>query len=364
MKNILINASVPAVERLYLKRDWQTIIKSRKGIRIPSSNPLDLNNYVHDQPDSVWEIMARDQVQVFDNSPFLDELYSNPKSSYEKPCDLYVLDSETRRLLNRYHWGAISISDKNLSAVPLKTHWEYPLRRNEPFSWKQFFREDVLNTKLVSNSLIILDKYLFTDFEEGLNNFLDIIDAILPKKFYGCYHVLLVSDENKVMKSQQHESLAEAIYLVNSYFPSLRRPYEVLFEALLVHPLGQLEEGQTRSREEKALKSFYKDIHDRQIITNSFCASASHALSVTCDQNGKQVSAYKQKLFFDAIYSGIDNRYQRKDNLPYKECEDSISSLRKFIYSANPICRFFSNGIERQDVSGMQNRLLKIGLDL
>ena len=361
MKKKLLSATVNAVESLYLKRDWQNIFKSRKGVRIPSQNPLNLDNYVHDQPDSVWEILARDQIQVFENDPFLMPLQENPASALKSPNEIFLVDRTTKSCFNKTYTGTLAFSEKNASALPLKTHWNRILKKGDPFSWDTFFCDDVINTKIPSNALILVDRYLFSAFDDGLQNLLDILDAILPKTFCGCYHILLITDDSQIMEADngRFRTIDAAVSEIQTVVPSLDRPYDILLENLFVHKAKKPLPGQKRTPEENTLIRFYQETHDRHIFSNYFNVTAEHALcAVRETKKGNLVASFKQTISFDAIYAGIDNKYQSKKDLPIKGCEDFVRETEAFIDSPSPLCLFYSNA-KKSDIKTIQNRLLK-----
>lgn len=361
MKKKYVSATVDAVESLYLKKDWQNIIKSRKGVRIPSPNPLNLDSYVHDQPDSIWEILDRDQVQVFENDPFLTAIRDNPTSALKLPNEIFLVDRTTKARFNKVNTGTLAFSQKSASAIPLKRNWKRILKKGDPFSWDGFFRDDVINSVIPSNALILVDRYLFSPFDDGLQNLMDILDALLPKSFCGCYQILLITDDMQIMGAEncQFKTIDEAVLDIQSVVPSLERPYEILLEVLLVHRAEKLAPGQRRTSEENALIRYYQETHDRHIFSNYFSVTAEHALSaVKQTKKGNLVASFKQTISFDAAYAGIDNKYQSKRDLPIKGCEDFVRETEAFVDSPNPICLFYSNA-KRTDVKDLRNRLIK-----
>lgn len=361
MKKKYVSATVDAVESLYLKRDWQNIFKSRKGVRIPSPNPLNIDDYVHDQPDSIWEILDRDQIQVFENDPFLAAIRDNPSSALNLPNEIFLVDRTTKARFNKLNTGTLVCSEKSASAIPLKRNWRRILKKGDSFSWEGFFRDDVINSAIPSNALILVDRYLFSSYDDGLQNLMDILDAILPKTFCGCYQILVITDDQQIMEAGQcqFKTIDEAVSDIQSVVPLLERPYEILLEVLLVHKAEKLAYGQKRTPEENSLIRFYQETHDRHIFSNYFSVTAEHALSaVKQTKKGNLVASFKQTISFDAAYAGIDNKFQSKRDLPIKGCEDFVKETETFINSPNPICLFYSNA-KRVDVKSIQNRLVK-----
>lgn len=354
MKVKMVDATPEIIEAIYFKKDWQKILKLRHNVRIPTANPLTLDNYVHDQPDSVWEIIDRDGIIVHENDSYLNRIQENPCSILDNPSDIYFVDSSTKRNCLRENHGVLVSARRAEPATPLKTSWEKVLRKGEPFSWDTFFRSDVINKVIPSNSLILVDRYMFNPLDEGVQNLMDILDSILPATLNGDYHVLLITDNNQITKDGEEVEPQDAVLEIQDVVPSLERPYRILLEVIMIQPL---ERGYARTPQNIALREFYADTHDRHIISNYFIVSADHALSAVKGRNGKLVASFKQTLKFESIYAGIDNKYQDLKSLPVKSCDDFIKSVKKFTSSESPACLYYINA-KAGNVNDIRNRLL------
>lgn len=358
MKAKMLNASSDIIEQLYFKKDWRNILRIRNNIRIPTSNPLRLDNYVHDQPDSVWEIIDRDGIIVHDNDSYLSKIQSDPQSVLENPADIYFVDRGTKAKYLTDNHGVFITSRRTASASPLKATWKHVLKSGDMFSWDMFFKQDVMNKIIPSNSLIIVDRYLFSRFDAGVQNLLDILDSVLPQTMHGAYHVLVVTDEEQVLNDKTHHNIDSAVSGIQDVIPAMERPYEIVMEVLLVKPVGKQHPGRRRTPQEKAAIAFYADTHDRHIISNYFIVSAEHGLcAVREDESGKLKATFKQTLTFEGIYSGIDNKYQDLTSLPSKSCDDFIQSVNRFTHSEFPMCLYYINA-RKGDASQIMNRLL------
>lgn len=358
MKTKMVNANPDTIEAIYFKKDWQKILKLRNNVRIPTANPLTLDNYIHDQPDSVWEIIDRDGIKVHDHDSYLNRIQENPSSVLDNPGDIYFVDRKIKKNYLNDNVGVLITAQKSASAIPLKTSWEKVLRKGENFSWDTFFRSDVINKIIPSNSLILVDRYMFSKFDDGVQNLMDILDAILPATMNGDYHVLVITDEDQVLTDGTQGSPDAAAHEMQCVVPSLDRPYRIILEVVMVKTLGKLPVGYRKTAQDLALMDFYADTHDRHIISNYFIVSADHALcAVRETKNGNLVASFKQTLKFESLYAGIDNKFQDLNSLPAKSCDDFIKSVRRFTSSTAPRCSYYINA-KAGDVSKIRNRLL------
>ena len=354
MKVKMVDANPEIIEAIYFKKDWQKILKLRNNVRIPTANPLTLDNYVHDEPDSIWEIIDRDGIIIHENDSYLNKIQENPCSILDNPSDIYFVDSGTKRKYLGDNHGVLVSARKSAAATPLKISWAKVLRKGEPFSWDTFFRSDVINKVIPSNSLILVDRYLFNPLEDGVQNLMDILDSVLPATLDGDYHVLLITDNTQIVNQGEKVDPQDAVSEIQDVVPSLERPYRIIMEVIMVQPL---EKGYARTPQNIALREFYPDTHDRHIISNYFIVSAEHALNAVKERNGKLVASFKQTLKFESIYAGIDNKYQDLKSLPVKSCDDFIKSVKKFTSSESPACLYYINA-KAGNVNDIRNRLL------
>lgn len=358
MKTKMVNANPDTIEAIYFKKDWQKILKLRNNVRIPTANPLTLDNYVHDQPDSVWEIIDRDGIIVHDHDSYLNRIQENPSSVLDNPGDIYFVDRNTKKKYLGENAGVLVSAQKSASAIPLKKSWSRVLRKGESFSWDAFFRSDVINKIIPSNSLILVDRYMFSKFDDGVQNLMDILDSILPATMNGDYHVLVITDEDEVLDDKTQDSPSAAAYEMQCVVPSLDRPYRIILEVLMVKTLGKLPVGYRKTAQDIALMNFYAETHDRHIISNYFIVSADHALCAVKEaKDGHLVASFKQTLRFESLYAGLDNKEQDLNSLPAKSSDDFINAVKRFTNSVNPKCSYYINA-KAGDVSKIRNRLL------
>lgn len=115
----------------------------------------------------------------------------------------------------------------------------------------------------------------------------------------------------------------------------------------------------------------YSETHDRRILSNYFLLSATRGFSAfqppcghenDIDYVGVTYPTWKQKHYFESIYSYIDNEDQDKTSLPFHYNEETINTIKGYISimrergrGYNSIC----NGNKHVNISNIRNRLLK-----
>lgn len=360
MKRRMINCTTDAVENLYMKRDWCRIFKNQGSIRIPTEIPLDLDNYVCDQPSSIWELIDRDGIRIYSSDCFLDQLQKDTSSLLAHPKDIFLVDRSSKSRTTKSNYGVVLMTDKSAKSEVLKLGWEEPLRINQDYSWHNFFTDEGRDmSKIPSNSLIIIDRYLFANFDQGLDNIRDILDEILPKTFSGDYHIMIISDPAEfkrynestgVMTLMKTETAALELYETIS---NIRDQYPLQVELLALSAF----KGKRFSSSDKTHFNVYSDSHNRRIISNTFVIRAEFKLSAIREIGGCLKSSASQTIWFDANFAGVDKKYQNIHSLPIKVAENIIDTLSKIVDKHINIGRYFYNGVEGKS-ENIINRLL------
>ena len=356
----MLNCSLNAVENLYIDKSWNKIFKERGGVRIPCASPLDEDSFVQDQPSSIWDIMYRDGIQIVENDGFLSMIQTEPKSALNRPKDIYIIDSQTRESCTGANTGTILLPDESTPIDSLDASWQVQLKSGEKYSWYRFFTDNGRDIKETpSNALVVIDRYLLADYESGLQNLYDILEEVLPQDFISDYHVLLVIDSDQIdvdRKTQQsRHNVAGIAPAVHEAFCEMR-PYPITTEILGIRRLGR----PAASTVEKSLSDLFSDSHNRRIFSNSFLIRAEHGFDAIKDSPYDEnifLARFTQTIWFDALYSGVSNRYQDSASLPVKACDDEIKVLRK-VMSPDSQCEYFING-EKGDPQKIKNRLLR-----
>ncbi len=340
---------------------WYEIIKQRNHVRIPRSRPLNLSSYIKDQPDNEWEILDRDGVNIHENCALVDEVVKMPEKVLSHPNDIYCYQQGTSNLSN-LNFGVLVTSNNNDSKC-LRREWTKDVIHGQNYSWKLFFERLHIGFVPPSNSLVIIDRYLFaynsefkTDYRNGIRNVYAILNEILPASFYDNsvdYQVLIVFDDTKVSRNITVKNIAERLNKAKS---KLNRPYNITIEFLTITS--------------EYSNDVYSETHDRIIISNYFMIHASHGFSAFQPEKGDDdklifgadsYASWSQRLEFESIYYGIDNEDQGTE-LPIKLCERRLLILKEYVsrlHGNHNGFHYLRNGNERVDISELKNRILE-----
>lgn len=185
----MVNCPNEVLESLCHDESWYEIIKQRNHVRIPDANPINVSSYVKDQPDSEWEILDRDGVNIHDNNVFVREANDMPAKMLIHPSDIYVYEKNTSDVQDEAsRYGVIVTSSLQPDSEPLKRVWNEWVEPGVGVGpWKKFFGK--FKTKPIpSNAMVIIDRYLFSsgsgqDYHNGIRNVYAILDELLPNSF-------------------------------------------------------------------------------------------------------------------------------------------------------------------------------------
>lgn len=366
MKNRMINCTVEAVENLYKKKDWCGVFNNIGHLRIPTQNPLSIESYVCDQPNSVWEIIDKSNIAIHSSDGFLDSIKENPHTLIDYPKDIFLIDRTTKSKVAKNNYGIVLMTERSAKSEILKLEWSEPLIFNQNYSWHRFFTDEGRDmAKIPSNSLIIIDRYLFTDFDLGIYNLCRILDEILPTKFNDDYHILIVSDPsefkryvNSPKNKKKNKALVDVKIAATEIFnaiSTLRNQFRLQVELLALESFV----GDRVTLSDKIHFDVYSDTHNRRIVSNTFIIRAEHKFcAIKKYKNTILQSNASQTIWFDANYAGVDKKYQNIHALPIKVAEGIIKTLSKIVDNHINIGRYFLNGQEGKSES-IINRLLR-----
>lgn len=360
----MINCTGSILEDICLNDSWYRIIKQRNHVRIPDENPISEQSYITDQPNNIWEILDRDGVNVHSNSNFVREAELDPRKALMHPNDIYVFsqDEQSARK-NTYSFGTLNSCPSVSSIRSLKRHWKYETIAGERYSWKQFMSKFHEGSVPPSNSLIIIDRYLFSfnpdflaDWRNGVRNLHELLDQLLPKEFNDCYHVLIVFDENTISRGANMQDIASACQYVKNV---LARSFPIVIELLSI---------------DKNSEGFiYAETHDRRIVSNYYIIRCSHGFSAFVPEesqmsvlipHGETYAAFSQTIEFESIYAGIDDEDQDVSSLPVKGCDYIIDTFKESLLRAgekySPGYNLAIDGKIQQRLERLHNRIIRL----
>lgn len=371
-----LNSDNDTMEKLVYDDTWYEIIKSRKHIRISGELPVDPDKVRKDQPENAWEILVRDDINIESNSQFVHETMASPSLTLHHPNDIYIYPGDKQKAESiRQNYGTFVLSSSAKSSKNLKRHWDKePLTKSE-YSWKEFLNRYHIGEEIPSNSLIIIDRYLFSpnegmDYRNGIRNLRAILDELLPKTFSDEYQIMLIFDDTKFATPNKEKQLVREGRLKEFNECKLREVVKAIqFIKKDIRPYVPIIEILTINSE--AGHEIYSETHDRRIISSYFSIKATRGFSAFLPEeaskyeiiySGPNYATWKQQLNFDSIYANIDNEDQDKKSLPIHSNENTISEIKKYISGLKGEEKGFKyiyNGNYRCHISELRNRLLQ-----
>ena len=191
-----------------------------------------------------------------------------PESVLNEPQGAFLLDVDSTTANSiQEKFGVVCHSTSDLNNCILNApDCKYTLLQGEfEHSWRELFND---GTKIPSNSLIIVDRYIFgyesklrSNYYDGVENIKQIMKSVLPANLECEYHVLILFDSSS---SKDHNYSLEKVGQQLDDFKNnvLKRPYPVIIELFSVT--------------QKCAN--YDDTHNRKIISNYFIGSAEHLM--------------------------------------------------------------------------------------
>lgn len=370
-----LNSDNDTMEKLVYDETWYEIIKSRNHIRISGELPVDPDKQVKDQPENAWEILVRDHINIESSSQFVHDTMVSPGLTLQHPNDIYIYPGDKQKAESiRQSYGTFVLSSSARSSKNLRRYWyEVPLAKSE-YSWKEFLDRFHVGEEIPSNSLIIIDRYLFSpnegmDYRNGIRNLYAILDELLPKTFSDEYQILLIFDDTKFATPNLAKKLTP-------------RELKEFNERGLKFVVKEIQDIKKRIRSyiptieiltinSQAGHEIYSETHDRRLISNYFSIDATRGFSAFLPEedhkkeiiySGPNYATWKQKLNFESIYAHIENSDQGRTSLPIHSNENTISEIKKYISGLRGDekgFKYICNGNNRCHISELRNRLLQ-----
>lgn len=343
-----------------------SIIKYNNHVRIPGRNPLELSNYVKDQPENEWEILDRDGVNIHPNETFVIEAQRSPARRLEHPSDIFLFDDCLEKETVDNSHGTLTLYGNNLNSKYLTRHFSIRFSENEETSWKIALSNFHKGKMPPSNALVIIDRYLFqyqptadgrgVDYNNGIRNIYGILNELLPETFEGDYQILIVFDSNQI---SQPAGIKDVVRGMQSLRQTIRKGK--YFPTIELLPIRR-----------EADKEFYRFTHDRMIISNYYSIRATHGFSAVlpCENRrndqmytGSGKGTWSQMLDFNVIYAGIEKDEDDRDlsSLPVIFNDEILASLRTYYKTkaaSQEAVDYICNGNSHCHISQLKNRLV------
>lgn len=262
-------------------------------------------------------------------------------------------------------FGIEAIDDSNDKWVAsLREHWYEDTIQAKCFSWMQFFGQVP-----ASNSVVMIDRYLFVKKQNGAFNVGSILNSIIPDDYDHQYNVTIVFELNSLEWRQEEkkkdkrrllpnklvkEDVEDISFISNSICQAIRKNKQVCLNFIAV--LDPKEQKQyDKDTSYLRWKNLHNATHDRRIITNYFRVKASQAISATWEDSGK--ACYSQNITYESLLSEIDNPRQNFSFIPFISIRDYLKDLSKFLRNA-PVWAYCCFHFDLEN-----NHLMLCGLD-
>lgn len=280
----------------------------------------------------------------FSKSDYIKNIPTQPETVLQNPSSVFVLDipiTEAEKIQKSYGVICLSKDLPNLSML-IDTNDEHTIGDREPFGngW-----DTVLKSvkPLPSNTLLLTDRYLFSNISakagDGIINVQRILDSLLPQRFLGEYHVIIIFDEESIHSSFTFSSLVAQL---NQVKQTLHREYPINLEILGVTPDCEI----------------YNKLHNRRIVSNYYIIKVEHKLAAFDKNLGTCMQTITPQTLFTV--DSLNNN----STSPLKSIDHITASLREFSSSApklhdHDIYSYALNNKVMEKCTGIKNRILK-----
>ncbi len=324
--------------------NWNFIAQKQNTIIVDSK--ADSPIYIDDE-NLVFIFSRMYDIEFKSDLNKFQDIYVDSSKVIETPCGAYILDIDDNKAKNiEADYGVICQSAKNINEDYVNYHNPADCFDGDTnHSWKSILGDVTNHT---TNTIIINDRYLFakdkidpktgTRDTIGIDNCINIIDSILPKKCAGDYHILVAFDKNETIDGM---SFAKISTELNKRIKSLRA-YSMKLEVLAYNRDCYN----------------YQHTHNRRVVTNYHLIIAEHRY--TAFMNNKK-SSVDQRITCDMLYfhSGPCD----KSDLPVithknfiKRFSDIIAYCKSNSHSGY---EYACNGNSKVEFKDFQNRLLQ-----
>ena len=343
----MLNCGKKTLERLFVESDsWRAVVESINTVRIDGTKPEMMDLEKHAELSSVWEIMERDSISIHEGSSVLMQVKQNPNLLIQYPKDLFVLElpSATTNAYSLNSGVAVFAEDANSPASIAKNSRTVDFTKGHEDSWNRCFSKVKREPRTPVNSMILIDRYLFRDFRQGIANLKLILSEILPDRIKGRFDVLLLFSDGQECLDIKVYDMKWFVRLLWNECKNLRT-FDINLEILIINDEN---------------KTLWDSTHDRRIITNYYRVIASHGFSAL---GGPEMNmpVWTQTLTIDCAYSGI-GEMDETDRFPVKAYDATLALLASFARNPGKYEKdylFYKRGIERFSLESMENRLIK-----
>ena len=343
----MLNCGKKTLERLFVESDsWRAVVERINTVRIDGTKPEMMDLEKHAELNSVWEIMERDSILIHEGSALLRQVEQNPNLLIQYPKDLFVLElpSATTNAYSLDCGVAVFAEDSHSPVSISKNSRTIDFTKGNEDSWKRCFYKVKKDPQTPVNSMILIDRYLFRDFRQGIANLKLILSEILPDRIKGRFDVLLLFSDGKECLDQRVHDMTWFARLLWNECKNLRR-YDINLEILIINDENRV---------------LWDSTHDRRIITNYYRVIASHGFSALGGP-GVNMPVWTQTLTIDCAYSGI-GEMDETDKFPVEAYDATLARLSSFAMNPGKYEKdylFYKRGNEYFSLDNLENRLIK-----
>lgn len=314
------------------------------------------------QKDNVFDIYL-EHIDSEGCNSLIEKVISLSLEQIEDPFAFFLLEIDeelAKQIANKYEVICHSFEVNPKDSPIFQEGIEKNLNKDEKNrGWHELLFPDVVKP---ANTLVFIDRYLFSrdkgdknnkiTLEDGIKNIFEILNLSLPKSCRVDFHVLLVFDGSTLQSNEEFSIISTKI---NKLKKRLDRPYPIVMEIISI----------SKKYFDYGNDSYYRDTHNRRILSNYFLIRAEHSLKAFRDT----CSLYSQSLFLDWIASkGV--YYQKRSDVPGKDLYATIRKIKEAILKIKKIEKesnvenqrgllFSKNGDSKVPIQNISNRFVK-----
>ena len=183
-------------------------------------------------PDLAWIKQLKDDfglVADTTRTEYIKKIPANPETVLKNPSSLFILDipfAEAKKIQIEYGVMCRSGVDTNVSTL-IDINDEHTTDKNKPLGrgW-----DSVLDSVefLLSNALILTDRYLFkttnANYGNGFDNVRNILTELLPRELNTTYHITVIFDKDSINALYNFQTIAKRLNDIKEEF---KRPYPI-----------------------------------------------------------------------------------------------------------------------------------------
>lgn len=283
--------------------DWYKIISNLHEIDVSTKNGY---SWQEDEDSPLFILSLDLNITINDATDYISNIPNSPESVLENPCSLFLLNIDEDKAKGiEDNYGVIcrsvtSLGDTDKELVKGIISFELDQNENE-YGWGRVLKD---LSKLPSNSMLIIDRYLFKN-DRGLDNAIEIMDALLPMHLKCDYHIAILTDKDQFAKGSSFSSISTKLH---KRLP--KREYRVVVEVISIN---------------SCISDYYKITHNRRILTNYGRFEAPYKL----DAFKGDVSTEAQSLTSKRMFT--ENGLNGEGDNPFKGQNRDFEIIAKFI---------------------------------